>query len=248
MLSAGFSRMIGVEKWYWYGAFAFFATLGVYNGQRLFKMGKQQTPWLSWVKRHKKGLYILVAFSLMAASICVLIFQRFGIFAYVLLGISGLISLFYVIRIHGRNMREIPHIKIHLIAFSWTSILILFPALNEQLGHQIWLPGIAHYIYVLAVTIPFDIRDLKYDTPSQKTIPQIIGVVPSVVLASALMGVFAGMMLVLIPEMRTSPMFYAAVAVQLPLIIGSNERRSDVYYAGGIDGAIFLLGLAYLLA
>lgn len=107
--------------------------------------------------------------------------------------------------------------------------------------------GVAHYCYVLGITIPFDVRDLKYDLPSQKTIPQIIGVNASRMLSLFLILVFSLMMLYIDQRLWSNGLFYLSVLTQFALIIFMNEKRSDVYYAGLIDGAIALLGFSYFL-
>ncbi len=229
-----------------YGVFAFLSTLAVYNGQRLFKAEqKTRTPWLTWVKRNEKVLFLLVVFASIGAVMVLLLIQNLGLYSLLILGISGLISVFYVIKIAGRNMREIPHIKIHLIAVSWVAVLIAFPSLNEGQITNLWLTSLGYYCYVVGVTIPFDIRDLKYDDALQKTIPQVIGVKGAKGLSIVLLIAFTLLMVYTDLRMMTNPLFYGAVIVQLCLVLFMNEQRSDVYCAGGIDGAIALLGMSY---
>lgn len=162
-----------------------------------------------------------------------------------IIAVSALVSLLYVKRIKGRNLREIPYIKIHLIALTWVVVLIAFPMLNEGETDQLVWISVAHYLYVLAVTIPFDIRDLKYDNPSQKTIPQVIGVEASRILSLFLLVVFSVMMLYIDPRLWANAMFYTAVLIQMLLVLLMNEDRPDTYCAGYIDGAIAILGLSY---
>ena len=229
--------------------FAFLSTMAVYNGQRLFKSDqKKKTPWLQWVKRNEKRLFLLVVFASLAAVVVLILIQEIGFVPLMILGVSGIISVFYVIKVAGRNMREIPYIKIHLISISWALILIVFPALNEGLGTPIVWVALAHYCYVLGVTIPFDIRDLKYDEPSQKTVPQVLGVTGARIVSLFLIAVFIVIMLYINEKLRWNGLFYVSVLTQMVLVVLMNEKRSDVYCAGWIDGAIALLGLSYFLA
>ena len=143
-------------------------------------------------------------------------------------------------------MREIAYLKIHLIAFSWITVLILFPALNEGIFSVslVWM-AIAHYLYIIAVTIPFDIRDLKFDRGSQMTIPQVVGKGWAKVSSVVLLGTFMGLMLWQQPELIQNPLFYIAVIIQLLLAIFMNESKGDIYCAGAIDGSIAFLGISY---
>lgn len=247
-LSAGISYRAGIDKWMLYGLFAFYATLAVYNGQRLFKLNRPSlTPWLFWVKKHQKRLFILSFLSSIFASIVLMRIGLIGATSFWLLGGAMAVSLFYVIRVMGVNLREIPMIKIHLIALTWVAVLVVFPLLNEARIDQIILVSFAHYCYTLAVAIPFDIRDLKYDLPSQRTVPQVLGVKGGKLLAVILLLVYALIMMFTWVDLKTNPLFYLATGTQFVLIVQMNEERSDMYCAGWIDGAIALAGLSYFM-
>lgn len=245
-LSAGLSFAFGIEEWLYYGFFAMFSTLVAYNGQRFFKAREnKQTPWLIWVRRHSYFMWILIVGSALIAGFCFLKIIQFKYDALLLLIFAVASSVLYVIRIGNRNAREVPYLKIHLIAFTWVFILVLFPILNENIDAPIVWISIAHYFYVVAVTIPFDIRDLKYDDPSHQTIPQVIGVFWAKINAVILLLLFTGIMLWKFPMLQTNIVFYFAVITQIILVIMMNEKRSDFYCAGWIDGAILILGLSY---
>lgn len=256
ILSAGFAHLI---RWddrnsLLFGLFSFFGTMAVYNGQRLFKVSDIETPWLSWVRKNMTGVYILTVVS-SAISLflgLVLIYNKDVWYIALWMTPAVIISFLYVFRMKGKNLRDIPHLKIHLIAFSWVCILILFPYFcGYHVDWSHWKPFVAiivaHYAYVFAVTIPFDIRDLKYDKSSQKTVPQVIGVWSSKALSVLLLIAAGVLMIYWMPIRIDNYWFYAALLVQMGLIIGMHSKRSDLYCAGWIDGAIALLGLAYLM-
>lgn len=237
-----------------FGLFSFFGTLAVYNGQRLFKISDVDTPWLVWVRKRTKAIKMLTVFA-SAASLAIALFIMNGRdYLYVGLWMTPavIISFLYVFRMKGKNLRDVPNLKIHLIAFSWVSILILFPFLSRfYLPESFVRPFIAlilgHYCYVIAVTIPFDIRDLKYDKAHQKTIPQRIGVHGAKLVSIGLLLITAIFLTGLTPIRSDNYWFYGAIAVQIVLILGMNTKRSDFYCAGWVDGSIALLGLAYFL-
>lgn len=249
MLSAGWTSLWRMENWWLYGLYAFFSTLCVYNLQRLFKITRyKRTPWLLWVHRYRVYIYVLVAGSFAGAALCLLSLLKFQWAALLCIVLAGLISVFYVVKVKGKiNLRDIPYLKIHLIAFTWVLVLILFPLMNEHATSHGYSYAIAHYAYVLAITIPFDIRDLKYDEAEKKTIPQVLGVQGAKILSVVLLAMFLATMVVFIPDLRDNYLIYSAVLVQLLLVFAMNPQRSDLYCAGGIDGAIGLLGLAYYL-
>ncbi|XOV66188.1 MAG: hypothetical protein ACFHU9_11175 [Fluviicola sp.] len=239
-----------------FGAFAFFGTLAVYNGQRLFKVSEVKTPWLTWVQERSSNIRMLtiIASALSLAISLIIIFSRGGDFLRIGIWMSPaiLISFLYIFRLKGKNLRDIPNLKIHLIAFSWVFVLILFPFLVRFYVTEDFIrPFIAlilgHYFYVVAVTIPFDIRDLKYDKEKQKTIPQRAGVNGAKMIAIGLLLVSAIFLTGLTPIRVDNYWFYAAILVQIILVLAMNTKRSDIYCAGWVDGAIALLGLAYFM-
>ena len=230
----------------YYGLFVFCSTLVAYNGQRLLKAREgKKTPWLNWVNEHSKSLWTTTILAVIVAGTCLLQIIQFKYDALLLLIFAVVSSVLYVIRIGNKNAREVPYLKIHLIAFTWAFIIVLFPILNENIETTtIWM-FVAHYFYVVGVTIPFDIRDLKYDDPSHKTIPQVIGVFFAKINGIVLLMLFFGIMLWQEPDLVSNWIFHLAVLIQIVLVAFMHEKRSDFYCAGLIDGAILLLGISY---
>ena len=239
--------MNGIENWYLYGLFALFSTFSVYNGQRLIKSTHPtQTPWLMWVQRNEKSLYLATFASGLLTLSCLLLIGKVSMGSIILLLVSGVVSLFYVIPVKGVIMREIPYVKVYLIAFTWAVVLIVFPMINEdKFEWPVLLHGLAHALFVIAAAIPFDIRDVKFDQNSQKTIPQVVGIQWAKGISHILLYSFIALMLVFAPQLIVNPVFYLAIGVQFTLLLFMNEKRGDVYCAGAIDGAIGLIGLSY---
>ena len=241
--------MNDIEMWHLYGLFAFFSTFSVYNGQRLIKSTHPtQTPWLMWVHRNEKSLYLATFASGLLTLSCLLLIGKISFGSVILLSISGVVSLFYVIPVKGVIMREIPYIKVYLIAITWAVVLILFPMINE--GKFEWVVlfhAIAHALFIIAAAIPFDIRDVKFDHNSQKTIPQMLGVRRAKSISTILLMLFLVIMVVYEPPLLVSIAFFVAITVHLTLLLFMNEKRGDIYCAGAIDGAIGLIGLSYFL-
>jgi 4-hydroxybenzoate polyprenyltransferase len=248
LLASGLVFKQDNPNWWIYALLSFFATFSVYNGQRLFKSNQPVlTPWLEWVKRNERSIFLMVASSSIVASIFLFAILEWKRSSLLILSISAIFSSFYVIKIFGKNLREIPHIKIHLISLTWVLFLVVFPMLNEGMFQNVIETTACHYIYILAVTIPFDIRDLKYDAKAQKTFPQLIGINASKALSVVLLGVFMTLLPMVQSCLLWNVWFYISVLIQIALVIGMNENRTDLYCAGFIDGAIGLLGLSYFL-
>ena len=250
MLSWGFADRVEAENSFLYGAFVFFGTFSVYNLQRIFKVSQaaKLTPWLAWVKDNRNLIIVISALSCGATVISLWLIHPNQGLSLAVLAIAGVFGLFYVVRIKGRNLRAIPFFKIHAISITWSLLIAVFPLINEGDLDMVLPVFLAHYIYTLAVTIPFDIRDLKYDDISYKTIPQMLGVNGAKWLALLFLAGYIVLMYSVYPELIFSPWFWTVMLVTAGLVMAVNEKVSDWYCAGLIDGSIGLLGLVYLLA
>ncbi|MGH1386440.1 hypothetical protein [Kordia sp.] len=250
-LAAGVANLFAIDSYVYYGLFGFFSTLCVYNSQRLFKANiLAKTPWLKWVYKHRKLIVYLSLFSGLIASIIFLkLVNNITLTIAVLFGIASIISFFYVVRIFGGNLRELPYIKIHSIALTWTLVIILFPIINEKIYNWetflFFIP--AHYVYFVGVAIPFDIRDLKYDSHKQRTIPQVVGIRNAKMIAISLFVLTIVGVEIVFQSMYKSPVFVVAIMVQTLLIACTTLKRQEIYYSVLIDGAIGLLGISYVM-
>jgi hypothetical protein len=60
----------------------------------------------------------------------------------------------------------------------WSGVTVILPIINAKLSlsTDIWLEAIQRFLFVLIIMIPFEIRDMNYDSLKLGTIPQKIGV------------------------------------------------------------------------
>lgn len=235
---------------YLYGALGFLGTFIVYNFQRLvkFKQVSISSPHLEWVKTHHKLLSLFVVLATVAIGVILFLIVKPNLLTLTISIIALLLCVFYIVRIKGQNLRDLPFLKIHLISLIWVFIISFFPLLNEQLfDWQNWLFGASHYLYILGICIPFDIRDLKYDSAKQKTIPQMIGTQSSKTIAILLLVAFTIFGIYFKPELALSNLFILAIMLQVLLVYFTTKKRNDLYFGGFIDGTIVLLGVSYLI-
>jgi 4-hydroxybenzoate polyprenyltransferase len=111
------------------------------------------------------------------------------------------------------------------------------------------------FAFLVAITIPFDIRDMHYDDPGQKTIPQLFGLNK----ARALAIVFACISLMASASLYLTGTygscnfvaFALSAAVNIIFISNSDPKKSEMYFAGGVDSALLiqavLVGLSSLI-
>ena len=90
------------------------------------------------------------------------------------------------------NIRNYSKIKIFIVAFCWAGATILMPFsenISVDLIVVIW-QFIQRFIFIIVYTLPFEIRDLEYDSINLKTIPQVIGINNTKILAYLLLIIF----------------------------------------------------------
>ena len=245
ILSAGLCYYSGISSWFEYACVASLSTFSIYNLQRIVKLKEaRNSPWMLWVGMNKKLIFILTFTSTALAAYLILLRIGFDWNWWPLHLLFLLISMFYVVRIGNRNLRELPFLKSLLIGASWAYVLYAFPLLNEKLNPNPILLS-ALFVYVFALTIPFDIRDIALDSPKQRTLPQVFGVKRAKMLAVFLL--FASFILLIASEsdLLPNPLFYGCLGIQLTALFMVNERSGDRFLAGIIDGMIALTGLLF---
>ena len=155
------------------------ATLFLYNSQRLFKAiySKQSSPVLDWMKRFK-GPLIFFSIGLFICSMYFFLkLIRIEIGPIICISSAAFLGVWYVYPVFKKPLREISGIKAFVVACVWLLVVVLFPMINEGVCHGLSIIKLmSYYIFFLGLAIPFDIRDLKYDSIQLKTIPQLVGI------------------------------------------------------------------------
>lgn len=224
--------------------FVFFATVLTYTFQRSVKLSnnsRQGSARISWMLRNDKLVKAILLISL-AGSICCLFYFSFA--AILLLVGCGFLSLFYIVKLPGKlgkNLRDIPSLKIFLIAIVWTctSTLLPFFCLESPLFELSWLLLFANFIFIMALTIPFDIRDLILDEPDKKTIPQLVGENGSIWIAMLLLVVYGLILNEIIGHFLFASMI--GILCALVFVYRSKKETEDLYFSVVIDGVLLLL-------
>lgn len=92
-------------------------------------------------------------------------------------------------------LRNVAFLKLFLIAISYAGVTVLFPLINyniEVQSNEI-VTFSQRFLFIVAITIPFDIRDLNFDNKNLKTLPQVIGIQRSKVVGLFFLMLFLGL-------------------------------------------------------
>ncbi len=226
----------------------FFATLFLYAIHRIVGISKLEN--FLEVERYKviytfkSHIIIYAILAVIGGAFC---FFQLSWTIWLAIIIPAIISLAYVLPILGqqRRLRDLDHIKIYLIAIVWAFITVVLVVLDEDktldLPHFLMLAERA--LFVFAITLPFDIRDLKVDAHAKvKTIPSIIGIPQTKALAYAILAV--SLLLVFINFQIGFYHFNTLLALLISLLstailIQYADRVShDYYFTGLMDGTM----------
>ncbi len=252
----------------------FFGTLTTYNLCVFYTAGKASEKFeFIYKKRNALKVIFFLSLVLLIPAPFFLTLNQFWFLVHL-----AVISIFYTVPIHielpsdnilkeeinGKEDREfeqkkyfsipawrnIPYLKIFLIAYVWASATVIFPMLHEELiikAPKIIALFLERFFFTLAITIPFDIRDKENDKKvGLGTLVSLLNPVKSKVLAILLLLVCA----VLVYYFHENYLLYFGIVYFITtfLIIGSSHKRSEWYFTGFIDGLFVVEFLVFLLA
>ena len=237
----------------------FFATLFDYNVHRLITVITNKEALNSqkhrWVKQHLYLFYLLVATSVIG-FLCTIFYADPKVL--VTLAPISLITLFYSVPVFKNKksifrLREIPCLKIFLISFVWSVSTIFLPIIQSARTFTkatILVMLLERFLFVFAITIPFDIRDMQADTRQRlKTIPLLIGKKNSMIVANTALILFLA---VCVLHYNSFGLMWLNCAFSLSavstLFFMNNKRlqATQYYHYGILDGTMLLQGLFVL--
>ena len=227
-----------------------------YNFIRFYQLSQNLiTRRRNWIVRNKIGVIILCLLALFGILYSAVNYN-FDTMSVGIVLLSGVITSFYVVPVlnyKGQtvSIRSVPGLKIFGIAFSWTLMTVLFPIVltDQKLNTEVLLVFMQRLVFLVVITLPFDIRDMKSDLPSLKTIPQILGLKGSKFVAITLLLVF---ILLEIGIFKTGFPFSVLIVSIVAFILllyskpGSNEYFES-FWVEGLPILWFILEVVILL-
>ena len=232
----------------------FTATLFLYNLDSVlpYKYGQQLilSERKRWMIQHRRELFLLALATLLIAGVLFLLdgWAHLSLFLGHLMAISLLYSL-PLVRVRGRwrALRDLPLLKVFLIAYVWAAITVWVPALylNKALASPVLLLLFGRrFFFILALAFVFDIRDYTKDRLSGTyTFPGLFGVRATKWVALAALVVsnllvpqampYQHLALPLLPSLLTAAVIWYA-----------DETRPDYYFALLADGVMVVYFLA----
>lgn len=230
----------------------FFGTLFMYTFQR--RVGDLDA---SGAYRGVKTL-LMAAGALGTAFFAVgLSVSVFGLFAG-----AALLSAAYalpVFPVKGRkepaSLRKLPYLKIWTVTAAWTAVGVAVPLADGAGGD---LPGTDAAFFALqqgalifALAAAFDIRDLPFDAPEHRTVPQILGIRGAVKagVSAVRISVLSCALLYLFGRIDLAGLgVHAAVCTGAGILLKrTTPYRPQLFFNLGIDGILAAQGLGLML-
>ncbi len=236
----------GVPRNYKLLLFIFFASICGYNFVKYSGIAK-----LSYLSLAKNLRQIQISSFIAFAGLVFLSFYQSSRVLF-LSGILGLFTLFYALPLFGNNsnLRGLSGLKIFVIAFVWAGVTVFLP-LADHLDLWAWdvaVMFLQRFFLVLALILPFEIRDLPFDLPQLGTIPQRYGVRGTKAAGLCLICLFVLLEFFKDQGSVANRLSLIFVAIPLLLLISFSSTRQTKYYASfWVEGVPILWWLSFTI-
>ncbi|MFK5973726.1 MAG: hypothetical protein QM485_10650 [Flavobacteriaceae bacterium] len=164
----------------------FFGTMACYN---FVKYGVEAEKYILVANRYHKNIQFMSFIALILA-----LYHAFFLTFETWLGLGVIFFLtgLYAVPILPKtpNLRNQGLLKIILVGLVWAIATVILPviAFKKAVVWDVYIEAFQRFVLVLILLVPFEIRDLKYDSPELRTLPQRYGATHSKSLA-AMLGV-----------------------------------------------------------
>lgn len=239
--------------------FVFCSTLIIYNlnmASGLAALRKQGTESVRhhWCLDNERILQLFVGLGVLGSGISFLLMSKE---VWMLLAPFAFLSLAYVLPIIGRKgtktkLREFGLNKIFSIAVVWAVVTVFIPLVNANglivlYYADYWMMALERALFIFAITLPFDVRDIKNDRKiNVKTIPILIGVKKTVGLAATLLLIYIGLNWFRGSQMMIGHLIGAVLTAIL--VLRTNENRTDMFYSFTLEGTMMILAASVYAA
>jgi 4-hydroxybenzoate polyprenyltransferase len=141
----------------------------------------------------------------------------------------------------------------YTIAFVWAGVSVLLPVLQDgnAISVDAWISFVQRFLFVIVITLPFDIRDLNYDVEEKiNTIPKNLGVKGAKFLGIVLLVLF--FILECIKDQLVMIHLFSIVLISILsaiLLIASSDKQNTYYASFFVEGLPMIwVGVLYLFS
>lgn len=225
VLTFGLATHFHIQNAETYAIFHFFCALSAYQFHRYFITSQQITNRNRWIKKHTLWNNLVTIFGVLGVFYSVF-FINWQTSAKIIIACNLIIVLYYVLPLpfFKTTFRSIPYLKTTVISASWTTMLIV-PMVNNSIDVPLLIVGFV-VLQTIGQLIYFDCRDFIRDEKSLRTIPQLIGINTSRLLAVIL---FVLSLIFLVMTSNYSPyLLFVLFANLLGMVIKKTNQETAI--------------------
>ncbi len=242
--------------------FVLAATLFLYPFHRVY--GVQQLSEASMMERHefvsrnRTIVWIIAAIGFLATCWFGWQLPLNNWIIHSLVGVIGVLYVLPIIPYRGKwiKLREVPFLKVFFIAMVVSYLTTVF--IVDDLSSQVlWAVFIIRFLFLVAVTIPFDIRDYGIDKWQKlQTLPAVLGIEKAIkwALISNLLFNVVCFIAFFFFDAFSIGVFLGFVASEIYAnywVRQSKPIQSEIWFATRIEGSIVIqtvfVGVGHLL-
>lgn len=225
------------------------ATISGYNFVKFAGIAKLHHQSLT------KNLKLIQIFSFLSGAALIYLLFKQSVEQLWLLVSLAIVNFLYAIPFlpKDKSLRSLRGTKIFIIALIWTFSVVVYPGIDSLAGTISWdlvIRFIQIFCFLIAITLPFEIRDITGDRAELGTIPQKIGIKKTKLLGYILGFAFIGLSVLLKPELIPNIPELIIFGTVLFVIFKSTPDRSFYFTAFWVEAipiAWFLLEKLNLL-
>jgi 4-hydroxybenzoate polyprenyltransferase len=249
-------QLIGAKPMFTVLGLLFTSTLGIYNFCILITRPTQPetSPYkrVRWFFAHYR---LMVTFTIVSLLSLIPLFFLITTESKILLIFLSILSFSYGLPLftvgdHKFGLRNIPGLKPFLITLVWTMSCVLFPVLevlhrysNDVSMRDTTIMIAKRFLFIGALTIPFDIRDLFEDRRhGLKTIPVAWGEKNAYLFCQVLLAGYIALLFIFRKNGFNADFWALTATVVLTgwLIFKSAWKKDEYYYFFYMDGVLIL--------
>lgn len=232
----------------------FASTLALYNFSILMSRpadpGRSPFRRVRWVFSHYR---LTITITLIAILGVIPLFLFLSAPSKILLFFLAVVAVMYNLPVFSVGdkkfgLRNIPGVKLFLIALIWSLSVVLLPILELE-SHTILVTSrdsilliAKRFLLIAAITVPFDIRDLFQDKSNDlKTIPVLLGEKAAYMVCQGLLAAYVAMLFLFTDKLNID-FFALTLTIILTgwLIFKSSWKKNEYYYFFYLDGVMIL--------
>ncbi len=228
------------------------ATAALYCGHRVIGLHKvpltDTTPRFAIIRRYQKHIWFYFGIWIFLTLLLFFDFASVSLAAWLIPG--GSIGLGYILPFltGGRRLRDLGWTKILMIGWSWgwlTAFIPMWYFAHEPLAMSV-IAGIERMLFIIAITIPFEIRDLQVDRAiGVVTLPEKFGRKNTTRITAVLLLIILLLSALLSFQYFNIP-YFASMTILCLLtwwIVRKSWDTGDDYFFGGLTDGLMIFAL-----